>query len=1145
MPQKFHETLLRELQTFVRPLLVAINDPEQFRELIYMTGWNLDEVLGTDLETFRTGLQSLSSLPETLESLATAEDISLGEIIDLLKTGATIGQTIVSEKDRTAPISGADLSELPLNLLESLLTLYVLQKSPLAYAILELLSVIQPADRSVLTAGNVVVRGNSGYPVLDFGRLGRLFTEPENLFRETYWPDGLPDRATSDEVADRLMPRIAAVLKILGLQATYGWDGSEINDPDVDPSIAAALGHALDVAYRFFVPNSGAELEIGALFELIPENEQGPGVAISPHGTLVLQQRVGTWNITLETTGELPEIAITRDGFRRLDNSTGNVSLQLTMEPDSGEGPDLIIGSASSTHLEVGNYRIIFTLDLQEGGPDFGFRLEVEDGAIVINGGDGDGFLAKVLPEEGVAINFDFSFGWSRSKGVQFDGGVGLDLTLNINKTILGIIALNSVHLGLGVTAEGLRFAAGLSAGLEIGPFKAVVEQVGMKLALGFPAEGGNFGPADLQLAFQPPKGIGLSVDAEVVKGGGYLFFDYENDKYAGVAELNIADVVNLKAICLLSTRLPDGSKGYSLLLIISAEFTPLPLGFGFNLEGVGGLVGVHRTMVLDALQAGVRTGALDSILFPKDPVANASKIISDLEAIFPVEEGKFVFGPMARITWGPNSLISLELGLLLEVPKPIRLAIIGKLAMVLPDEELAVLILQVAFVGVIDFEKKYLAFDASIYDSRILVFTLEGDIAVRLTWGENPNFLLSVGGFHPQFEPPPLNLPDMKRLSLSLLEGDNPRITLEAYFALTSNTVQVGARLELYLGLGQILYIEGFLGFDALFQFSPFYFTVSIEAGLAVMSGDFAILAIYLYGMLEGPTPWHIVGKASFAILGLEFKVEIDKTFGENGGEVLPDKEVLPLLVEALADRRNWEPVLPDAVHGGTVSLREIELQEDELLADPVAGLGVSQKVVPTEVKISKFGHFKPAEDKPRFKLSLHDGEGNPLETEHTYDQFAPATFFKKEEKEKITGKSFEKMKAGLKVAGGTSLQGPLFRERVMAYKMTAYQGGQKFDISDRQEMDGERSFDLMRANAIAKAAMLAGLGTVTHRQVKLGNLDYSLVSRADQSLIDLSRPTFANAIEAGLYLQELQAQQGLLAHEIMILPHFEMNQA
>jgi len=88
--------------------------------------------------------------------------------------------------------------------------------------------------------------------------------------------------------------------------------------------------------------------------------------------------------------------------------------------------------------------------------------------------------------------------------------------------------------------------------------------------------------------------------------------------------------------------------------MLLSAEFEPgYPLGFGFSLTAVGGLAGINRTVRTDALQAMVRRGAADHILFPADPIGDAPAILSDLETIFPAADGRYLFGPVARIVWG------------------------------------------------------------------------------------------------------------------------------------------------------------------------------------------------------------------------------------------------------------------------------------------------------------------------------------------------------------------------------------------------------------------------------------------------------------------------------------------------------------
>ena len=158
---------------------------------------------------------------------------------------------------------------------------------------------------------------------------------------------------------------------------------------------------------------------------------------------------------------------------------------------------------------------------------------------------------------------------------------------------------------------------------------------------------GGNAGPANIAMAFKPPNGIGLAVDAGVVKGGGYLYIDTDRGEYAGALELVFADFLSLHAIGLITTKMPDGSSGFSLLIIITAEFgAGIQLGFGFTLLAVGGLLGLNREMLMQPLMDGVRTGAINSIMFPQDVVKNAQLIISDLPKICPPKDGRFLIGP-------------------------------------------------------------------------------------------------------------------------------------------------------------------------------------------------------------------------------------------------------------------------------------------------------------------------------------------------------------------------------------------------------------------------------------------------------------------------------------------------------------------
>src|SRR5262249_5419452 len=153
------------------------------------------------------------------------------------------------------------------------------------------------------------------------------------------------------------------------------------------------------------------------------------------------------------------------------------------------------------------------------------------------------------------------------------------------------------------------------------------------------------------------------------------------------------------------------------------------------------------------------------------------------------------------------------EFGLLIELPSPVRLVLLGQVTGRFPTREAPVVQLKLDVLGWLDFGAKTLGLDGHLYDSRIAMFAVSGDLALRVAWGAQPLFVLSIGGFHPHFQAPP-GLPELRRITLALgASNGNPRLTLEAYVALTSNSFQLGARAEVYADFA-IVGLHGYLQF-------------------------------------------------------------------------------------------------------------------------------------------------------------------------------------------------------------------------------------------------------------------------------------------------------------------------------------------
>src|SRR5213078_464312 len=353
------------------------------------------------------------------------------------------------------------------------------------------------------------------------------------------------------------------------------------------------------------------------------------------------------------------------------------------------------------------------------------------------------------------------------------------------------------------------------------------------------------------------------------------------------------------------------------------------------------------------------------------------------------------------------------EVAVVLEFGARRRLLLLAQVLSTLPRPEHDLVRLQMDAVGVVDFDQGTAALDATLYDSRLLQkFPLTGDMAMRLKWQSSPNFALAVGGLHPAFNPPP-NFPKLERIAINLSSGDNPRLRCEAYFALTSNTVQFGARAELFASAAGFS-VHGDIGFDVLIQFDPFAFLADFHAQLQLKRGSTNLFKVELKGTLAGPRPLHLKGKATFSIFWWDISIRIDKTLVSGEKPPLPAPvEVLPRLKEALAQPGNWTARLPDGSHS-LVQLRANAGAATDILLHPLGTLTVKQGVAPLNMDISRFGQAAPAGAR-RFTITGANLGGQDQTSLPVRDFFAPAQFIELTDDQKLSRPSFETMDAGI----------------------------------------------------------------------------------------------------------------------------------
>lgn len=975
----------------------------------------------------------------------------------------------------------------------------------LSYAIIRYLESKRPVLLGVLGVAGIVDRvrkskiGGAGTYLardLRFDRLGQVLSQPGTALQTLHgWGD--PSFAGAD-----LLRRIAELARALG--APLGF--AETPSPLIE-LVPLTIG-----------VTSGAPRGLVATLE-----DSIPGGWSLQLDLTPTTQFEATLDATLAGGLEIELLPLAEIRMQPAASVQGQARIGVTQSAPPGELFTLL-GVAGGVGIRARSIGIHAGADLAWNAGsgtatgEFAFGGDVRGGKLTIDLSNADGFIGTILSAVKVDADFEIGFDWSVARGMRFRGSSAIEIKLPAH-IALGPVSINALTLSAGIDGSDFPIGFGADIKAHLGVLDVVVEDIGVNAKLSFPGSGGNLGPLELSdFTFRPPKGAGLTVDAGMIKGGGYLRFDPAAGEYVGALELSFQGVIDLKAFGIINTKFPDGHKGFAFLVLVTAEFAPIQLGFGFTLLGVGGLLSLNRTLDTAALMAGVKTGATSSMLFPKDVVANIGRIASDIKTIFPLAEGHFIVAPMGKLGWGTPTLITIEIGVILDIPEP-ALTIIGVVRVNLPTEDAPLLTLQVNFAGGIDFDQGLLWFNASLFDSRLVAFTLAGDMALRIGWGARPMLVMSVGGFHPAFREIPDDLRGMTRMTISLLSGDNPRLTVQTYFAITSNTVQSGARVELYAeACGFNVY--GFLGYDLLVQFNPLHFVADLSAGLALRSGSSVIAGISLHGQLSGPKPWNANGTATFEFLFFDLEVSFDETWGDSAApDPVEIENVTKLVTDAVKDDRNWRATAPPNSTAG-VSVRSPALAGGAIIVQPFGVLSISQKVTPLELELEKFGNKKP--DVSRFELTTALAGATQQR-----EEFAVANFRKLSDSDKLSAPSFEQMISGLTFSTGDATETGARVQAEVDYELSYVHRSIGLTIRVGTYRLYELAFGIMAGawSAVGNAFSPVKNGwNVQAAAVELGAPAYHIVGVDDLAPL-------ANVASVGSMTEALAQQQSLIA--------------
>ncbi|MFT4931958.1 MAG: hypothetical protein ACI91T_001846 [Natronomonas sp.] len=1017
----------------------------------------------------------------------------------------------------------------------------------------------QPVMFYLARVAGFVVEREDKHDEVKLEEIGRIMQDPASLPAEVFgWG--------TDELKTMVILKYLAVFfrefEIPLPGADYKLDLPAKIEPATDLDPAGNARKQLDVP---LARHNSDHVLAGTGLEIVPmpgtDDGKLPGLAVVPYGKAVARdtwELGGQWRFHAEGMGAFehwgpvirPETPVE---FRSIGDQTKDVPGEIHGAAEILYGDRITEGKPSRTTLigdpersRLAVSRVSLYTKVDYDGEEMVFTVGLPaKGTIGVHPKDFDGFLSKVMPEDGLFYDFDATLAWSSKRGLYLEQADTTEAAIP-TKASLGPVTLNEIYLaaeppelnlGAGDSTSGgggggsgdeqvvegtITLVGAASATVTLGPVTATVRRMGVEADISFPEDkDGNLGFVDMEMGFKPPSGAGISFEAGPISGGGYLEFDPENERYAGVLQLKVRKLT-INAVGLLTTELPGGKDGFSLLLIISGEFPPVQLGMGFTLNGVGGLIGVNRSVKSKPLGNAVRSGSMGSIMFPEDPVANAQRIISDLRSIFPPTDGVHAVGPLAKLGYGGGSMVTIDVGVVLSIPTW-KVVLLGKVSTALPSKKKGQIKLNMAVSGVLDIPNKRAAMDATLYDSKLVMWTLSGDMAMRTRWGDDPRFVMSVGGWNPRFEPPS-DFPALDRMRASMGEkGDNFRMELKGYLAVTSNTFQVGWSVFGKAEVGPAS-VKGKFDFDALFEFNPFKFVVDFLASFTVKT-PVANASVELDGTFMGPGPFRIQGTMSYDIMGVSQKVQINATFGSpKGSEEMPRARILPKLTQELGKPVNWRAQLP-ADGPQLVTFRDVESGENEVLAHPMGEVGVRQTVVPLGFDVEKFGKATPSGYTTFTIESVTVGGSTALSLEDTTtEQFAPAKYRKMSDAEKLNSPAFEPHTAGRKMthegvycgyASGTKSKN--VRSGSFEYECTVVDRSQDNWATDLSRLGrfGAEGLDSTSALPAEVGASLVNVSASAQSPVRQGGDGRFQLSEVDRQAADAQAAGLASEID------------------------------
>ncbi|WP_461124407.1 DUF6603 domain-containing protein [Saccharothrix stipae] len=366
------------------------------------------------------------------------------------------------------------------------------------------------------------------------------------------------------------------------------------------------------------------------------------------------------------------------------------------------------------------------------------------------------------------------------------------------------------------------------------------------------------------------------------LEGGLRRFGEGANVEYVGMLLGRFA-AYGLSVYGGYGTGVADG-QSYASFFAYGAVTGPIGGPPAFFLTGIGGGLGINRALAVprDLGQFGdfVLIKALDPASQPSgDPMAQLQAVRS----AFPMEQGQVWFA--AGVGFTSFAVVDGIAVVSVSVGDGLEIALLGLARMALPRPEFALVSIELGLLARFSTAEGVLWVQAQLTENSWLLHE-----SVRLTGGfafvawykgqYAGQFVLTIGGYHPNFHRD--GYPVVPRLGFRWAVGDFICVKGEAYFALTSEALMAGGRLEASAEFGPA-WAHVVFGADGIVYYDPFRYELSVYARISAgITIDFWIGELTI-SISRGASLWlagpKFHGRATFDIGPVEITVPFGDT--------------------------------------------------------------------------------------------------------------------------------------------------------------------------------------------------------------------------------------------------------------------------